>query len=140
MKRKILSWSNVLWNTVGGAAIGFFALIFIKPPEDSNFYIYAYIGVGALIGLFLGLNSYTIIDTDEDILSYSVFGLFRRKIKLSDIENIEPDVETKFDDKGNASHSYYLVFYGPFGTRKVKFANKSEMNSVANALGRALMQ
>jgi hypothetical protein len=141
MKRKILSWSEVLGDTVGGAAIGFFGAMFTKPPEDAkDFYMYGFIGAGALIGLLLGLNSYTIIDTDEDILSYSIFGLIRRKIKLSDIENIEPEVETKYDDKGKATYSYRLVFYGPFGTRKVSFSNKNEMNSVANALGRAMMQ
>ena len=99
---------------------------------DSNLMYYLYIS--AFIGLIIGLNTMVIIDTKENYVSYGTMIFFRRKIKFSDIESYDSDVDTKYNDNGEASETYILNLYGSFGHRKIKFDNLSHMKTVASAL------
>jgi len=120
MKKKLFSFNNALMS----AGLGFFIYVFIVIGLDyENKTLLGFLVIGGfLIGL---VNAFTIIDTEKDIILAPEMLWFKTKIKFSDIEKVTVEKEKKQGKK-----YVYVVFYGPFGRKKILVDSLDEAKEI----------
>jgi len=146
MKRKIYKKGDMLSAffspLITFGAIGFFGRndLHSKFNIDTDIGWYIFLAVGTILGIIGVVNTYIIVDTEENVISYPFLIFFRKKIILNDIESYETDSKTTFNDDGKSTTIYYLLLFGPFGSKKISFKSASDVKTIIHTLNSAAQQ
>ena len=104
------------------------SLIFKLSPDETALLAFLEIFVGLIVVILTFKNSKYIVDLKEGIISFPVFLIFRKQLKLKDIESFETETYSRrVDVDGNVHRDYLLIFYGAFGSEEIYFKYERQL-------------
>jgi hypothetical protein len=136
--KTIRDWTDSISFLLGSFVLGYLAYYNSNYGIDIENRIAIICALLSLITLYGAYNSKVILNFNDDYLTYTFLIIFRRKIKLSQIDSAQIGKNTNLyrDNEGKLkSNSFYKVYlYGSFGERSIKFSANSSASSLVSSI------
>lgn len=135
--KTIRDWRSTFGTMIIGSILAFIVYNYMKENEVITQPIII-CSLLSLICLFGAFNEKVILNFKDDYLSYFFFFIFRRKIKLSEIDSaeIERNIRSDVDSQGKlkTTNSYKVYLYGTFGERTINFYSRKPAMSLVSSI------